>query len=214
MEAAVGFHLRITSWFCTTVKWCLAYVNVYWRSRMLELRCSLCPTSQRFHKDARKIASWEAAWPLQSGHLATFSGAPFMLLGGLGLLHPFQAGASQGAESRGPHSGQLSAHFPGREEGRGSECSLPHSSRSPCRADGERPESVWGHSCSALTPGPPTSLPDKARRGHRDCARTQGASSSCREPGSQATPAVSMALAGAQPPGSDGGGGQTDGRVL
>ena len=84
---------------------------------MLELRCYLCPTSQQFHKDARKIASYEAAWPPQSGQLATFSGAPFMLLGGLGLLHPFQAGASRGAESRGPHSGQLSAHFPGWEEG-------------------------------------------------------------------------------------------------
>ena len=84
---------------------------------MLELRCYLCPTSQQFHKDARKIASYEAAWLPQSGQLATFSGAPFMLLGGLGLLHPFQAGASRGAESRGPHSGQLSAHFPGWEEG-------------------------------------------------------------------------------------------------
>ena len=68
---------------------------------MLELRCYLCPTSQQFHKDARKIASYEAAWPPQSGQLATFSGAPFMLLGGLGLLHPFQAGASM-SRSLGP----------------------------------------------------------------------------------------------------------------
>lgn len=75
--------------------------------------------SQRFHKDVRKIASWEASWLLQSGQLATFSGEPFMLLGGLGLLHPFQMGASWGAESRGPHSGQLSTHLPGWEEGLG-----------------------------------------------------------------------------------------------
>lgn len=75
--------------------------------------------SQWFHKDVRKIASWEAAWPPQSRQLATFSGEPIMLLGGLGLLHPFQTGASRGAESRGPHSGQLSTHLPGREEGLG-----------------------------------------------------------------------------------------------
>ena len=82
---------------------------------MLELRY-LCSTSQRFQKDTRKTASWEAAWPLQGGQLATFSR---VLLGGLGLPLPFQAGASRGAESRGPHSDQLKAHFPSQEEGLG-----------------------------------------------------------------------------------------------
>lgn len=123
------------------------------------------------------------SWPPSPGRPSCFSGA-----WGCCTLFRWEL---QGVQKAGAPTLVSSAHtFLAGRRGRGSECSLPHSSRRPRRADGERPESVWGHSCPALTPGPRTSLPDKARQGHRDCARTQGASSSCREPGSQVTPAL------------------------
>lgn len=92
--------------------------------------------SQWFHKDVRKIASWEAAWPPQSRQLATFSGSPSCFSGGTGGLLPTFRRELHGVQKAGAPTLVSSAHtFPGRE-GAGEADSPFHAVRSRRRAGG------------------------------------------------------------------------------